>query len=207
MISVVIPLYNKKASIANTLNSVLAQTYQNFEIVIVNDESTDGSVSEVERFKDSRIRIINQKNGGVSSARNRGIHEAKGKYVAFLDADDEWDKDYLLTINELVLSYSDCSIYATRYRTLDKEGVSKNIKLHKWNNEVNAIMGNYFEIASCSAPPLWTSAICVKKEALLTVGGFPQGVKSGEDLLTWARLAVRYRIAYSNKVLATFYVE
>lgn len=83
MISVVIPLYNKEKQIAKTLQTVLNQTYQNFEIVIVNDGSTDGSVEEVLRISDSRIRLVNQENGGVSAARNRGIDEAKGEYIAF----------------------------------------------------------------------------------------------------------------------------
>ena len=83
MISVVIPLYNKEKQIAKTLQTVLNQTYQNFEIVIVNDGSTDGSVEEVLRISDSRIRLVNQENGGVSAARNRGIDEAKGVYSFF----------------------------------------------------------------------------------------------------------------------------
>ena len=79
MISVVIPLYNKEKQIANTLQTVLDQTYQNFEIVIVYDGSTDNSVEEVLRITDSRIRLINQENGGVSIARNRGIQAARGE--------------------------------------------------------------------------------------------------------------------------------
>ena len=78
MISVVIPLYNKEKQIAYTLQSVYNQTFQDFEIVIIDDGSTDGSVAEVEKFRDSRIRLIHQQNAGVSAARNRGIEEAKG---------------------------------------------------------------------------------------------------------------------------------
>lgn len=102
MISVVIPLYNKEKQIAKTLQTVLDQTCQDFEIVIVNDGSTDGSVGEIKKITDSRIRLINQKNGGVSAARNRGIEEAKGEHIAFLDADDMWNRDYLKTINYLI---------------------------------------------------------------------------------------------------------
>ena len=102
MISVVIPLYNKEKQIAKTLQTVLNQTYQNFEIVIVNDGSTDGSVEEVLRISDSRIRLVNQENGGVSAARNRGIDEAKGEYIAFLDADDLWDIDHLEVLYQLL---------------------------------------------------------------------------------------------------------
>ena len=97
MISVVIPLYNKEKSIASTLRTVLNQTFSDYEIVIVNDGSTDGSVEEIEKVQDDRIRLVHQPNAGVSAARNRGIEEAKGELNAFLDADDEWKPDYLAT--------------------------------------------------------------------------------------------------------------
>lgn len=207
MISVIIPLYNKETSIAQTLECVLSQSYKDFEVVVVDDGSKDGSVVIVEQCTDPRIRLIKQNNGGVSVARNRGIQEAKGKYIAFLDADDVWDKNYLYTIAGLIRKYSDCAVFATRYKTCDVLGVEKNIVLNKWTDMTDAIMDNYFEIASISSPPLWTSAVCVSKRALEDVGLFPVGVISGEDLLTWARLAIKNKIAYSNLTLATFNVE
>ena len=97
IISVVIPLYNKEKKIEYTLKSVFTQTFQNFEIVIVDDGSTDNSVEEVEKFTDSRIRLIHQTNAGVSAARNRGIEAASGELIAFLDADDVWMPEYLAT--------------------------------------------------------------------------------------------------------------
>lgn len=89
MISVVIPLYNKEASITQSLGSVLSQSFQNFEVVIVDDGSTDGSVSIVESMTDPRIRLIKQENGGPSKARNTGVKNARGEWIVFLDADDE----------------------------------------------------------------------------------------------------------------------
>lgn len=89
MISVVIPLYNKEASIAQSLRSVLSQSYQDFEVVLVDDGSTDGSVSIVESMQDPRIRLIKQENGGPSKARNTGVKNAKGEWILFIDADDE----------------------------------------------------------------------------------------------------------------------
>lgn len=95
MVSVVIPLYNKRQSIANTLQSVLSQTYSCFEIVVVDDGSTDDSAEIVRQFRDERIRLIQKENGGVCSARNLGIRESKGEFVALLDADDTLVPDCL----------------------------------------------------------------------------------------------------------------
>lgn len=205
MISVVIPLYNKEKQIANTLQTVLRQTFQNFEIVIVNDGCLDNSVVEVEKVQDSRIRIIHQKNAGVSAARNRGIEEAKYDLIAFLDADDEWKPEYLETQYNLYLKYPECSVFAVNYEFRDSKGKITPTKINKLPfTDEEGILSNYFKVASCSHPPLWTSAVMIRKNALKSIGGFPIGIKSGEDLLTWARLAINCKIAYSRRILAVF---
>lgn len=205
MISVVIPLYNKEKQIAYTLQSVFEQTFQDFEIVVVDDGSTDNSVEEVEKFDDSRIRLIHQTNAGVSAARNRGIEEARGELIAFLDADDEWMPEYLATQYGLYQKYPECSVYACNYEFRDSEGkVTPTIICKLPFEGEDGVLSNYFEVASCSHPPLWTSAVVIKKSAIQAIGGFPIGIKSGEDLLTWARLAVSGTIAYSRKSLAMF---
>lgn len=205
MISVVIPLYNKEKQIAHTLQSVFNQTFQDFEVVVVDDGSTDGSVAEVEKLSDSRIRLIHQKNAGVAAARNRGIEEAKGDLIAFLDADDEWKPEYLATQYHLSQKYPDCNVFACNYEFRNIEGKVTPTIIRKlpFTGE-DGILSNYFEVASCSHPPLWTSSIVVKKQAIQAIGGFPVGIRSGEDLLTWARLAVNGQIAYSKKVVAIY---
>lgn len=208
MISVVIPLYNKEQSIASTLQTVLRQIYQDFEIVIVNDGSTDRSVEEVKRVVDPRIRLIHQSNAGVSAARNRGIEEAKGEYIAFLDADDEWKPNYLKTQYELTQKYPECSIFACNYEFKDtQEKVTPTVIRKLPLKGEDGILSNYFEVASCSHPPLWTSAVMVKKNAIQSIGGFPVDVKSGEDLLTWAKLAVNEKIAFSKQTLAVYHIR
>lgn len=208
MISVVIPLYNKEQQIAHTLQSVLQQTFQNFEIVIVDDGSTDNSVAEAEKVQDARIRLIHQVNAGVSAARNLGIREAKYDLIAFLDADDEWKLRYLETQYRLYQKYPECSVYACNYEFRNAEGkiTPTIIKKLSFQGE-DGVLSNYFEVASCSHPPLWTSAVMVKKEAIQTIGSFPVGIKSGEDLLTWARLAIKYKIAYYKQALSVFNLD
>lgn len=208
MISVVIPLYNKEKQIANTLHSVLRQTFQNFEIVVVDDGSTDNSVQEVEKVNDIRIRIVHQKNAGVSAARNKGIEEARYDIIAFLDADDEWKAEYLETQYYLFQKYPQCSVFACGYEFSDSNGnVSGTIIRKLPFQEEDGVLTNYFEVASCSHPPICSISVIVKKTAIVNIGGFPIGVKSGEDLLTWARLAIHYKIAYSRKIMAIFHVE
>ena len=115
MISVVIPLYNKAQSIRKTLDSVLAQIYTNYEIIVVDDGSTDDSANVAEATLreckvygvECRGRVIRKANGGVSSARNAGILAAKGEYVAFLDGDDLWHPEYLATLHQLIVDYPD----------------------------------------------------------------------------------------------------
>ncbi|MGB9938210.1 glycosyltransferase family 2 protein [Methanosarcina sp.] len=105
IVSVVIPVYNKEPHVKRALRSVLNQTVQDFEMIVINDRSTDKSLQEVKSFSDPRIRLISQENSGVSIACNRGIDEAKSELIAFLDADDEWIPDYLETILRLRESY------------------------------------------------------------------------------------------------------
>lgn len=207
-ISVVIPLYNKRDSIIRALDSVFKQTVLPDEVIIVNDGSTDGSDKMVELLNHSMVRLIHQKNAGVSAARNRGIDSAKNEWIAFLDADDVWKPDYLKEIFDLAQSYPGCSVLATAYELEDSSGNRTPILLNKIPFEGNnGKLSNYFEVAACSHPPLCSSAIVLKKSALQIVGGFPLGIKSGEDLLTWARLAVRFEIAYSLMNLAVFILD
>lgn len=207
-ISVVIPLFNKYDSIERALHSIQNQTVQPYEIVVVNDGSTDGSEKLIEKLNNPLIRLINQSNAGVSVARNKGIEEAKGDWIAFLDADDEWKPDFLESMQTLAITYPQCKVSASTYEFKDYQGKPKTIILRKipFKSKIG-LLTNYFEVASCSHPPLWSSAIMIKKEALIDIGGFPVGIKSGEDLLTWARLAVKHEIAYTLIALSVFHLD
>lgn len=204
MISIIIPLYNKADSISQALDSVLAQTYPNFEVVVVDDGSTDDGAAVVERYADPRIRLVRQANAGVSAARNKGIAEARGEHVAFLDADDEWMPGFLEEIAALQREYPECKAQATNY-IFNSNGVKSPTILRRlpFKGE-RGVLTNYFEVASCSHPPMWTSAVCIDRDLLQEIGGFPVGIKSGEDLLTWARIAVRTQWAFSMKAMAQY---
>lgn len=209
MFSIIIPLYNKEKTIVRTIKSILAQTVNDYEIIIVDDGSTDSSLKQLRSFVDPRIKIIHQSNSGVSVARNRGIQEAKGGYICFIDADDEWDEDYLETQQRLIKKYKECDVFAVNYRFEDWLGNRYNTIINKlpFINETDGMLTNYFEVASCSHVPVWTSAVIIKRDALLQVKGFPIGVKSGEDLLTWARLALNHKIAYTCVPHATYHLD
>lgn len=205
MISIIIPLYNKEASIATALRGVLAQTYQDFEVVVVDDGSTDGGAAVVETFEDPRIRLIRQENAGVSAARNRGIAEARGEHVAFLDADDEWMPEYLETQHKLTEKYSHCDVFVTNYEFHNEDGVVTKTTINNLSFATeDGVFENYFEVAIASTPPICSISIMMRIEIIRSIGGFPVGVTLGEDLLTWARLACKYRIAYTKKPLAIY---
>ena len=206
MISIVIPLFNKENNIVATLETVLAQTFQDFEIVVVDDGSTDGSARAVCSVGDDRIRLISQQNAGVSAARNRGVAEARGQYVAFLDADDLWAPDYLAEQHALAEKYPECGVFASNYEFRDTAGVTRLplVRGLAFGGQTDGRLDNYFEVAAVSDPPLWTSAVMVRRDDMLKTGGFPVGVKSGEDLITWARLACSCGIAYDTRPKAIY---
>lgn len=207
MISVIIPLYNKETTIKRTIESVLNQTFQDFEIVVIDDGSTDHSVEVVGAISDPRIRLINQPNAGVSAARNAGIMASRYDYVAFLDADDEWDSDFLETINSLISKFPTASVFATNYRFSNQDNVITPTIIRGLKTNEPSIIDNYFQIVSNSHPLVCSSAVAIRKEAIDSIGGFPKGIKAGEDLLTWARLASRYPVAYDPTPHSTFNIE
>lgn len=206
VVSVVMPLFNKEKEVARAIDSTLAQRMSDFELIVVDDGSTDSGPEIVRGYRDPRIRMVSQANAGVSVARNRGIALARAELIAFLDADDQWDPTFLVTILYMTLRFPECSVFATSYYIANtKIGTRRAVLRGLPPNFSEGILQRYFEVASQSDPPLWSSAIAVRGAAIRAIGGFPVGVATGEDLLTWAKLAVEYKIAYSIAPLATFW--
>lgn len=200
LISIIIPLYNKDFIIKKTLQSVLEQTYKNYEVIIINDGSTDNSVNIASQFKDRRIVIHNQTNKGAASARNLGIEKSKGELIAFLDADDYWFPNHLEEIVKLYLNYPDCGIYASRY--FIKFSESKIIKVNYKNNILNSfrgILADYFK-ASMKFRIGLTSAIAVPRKILIENNLlFNSDVSSGQDLELYTKIAIKFLVAITNK--------
>lgn len=208
LFSVVIPLYNKEPHIKKAIDSVLAQEIQDFEIIVVDDGSTDKSAEVVKSFTDSRIRLIRQKNAGVSAARNKGIKEAKSDLVAFLDADDEWTPCFLNTVLRLRRMYQEAGAYATAYEKRDKDGkITKpfyqKIPPAPWEG----LLPSYFLAAAFGEMPIAASAICVPKEILLELNGFQEGIHVWEDSTLWGKIGLKYKIAFSQKVGAIYSLD
>ncbi len=200
MFSVVIPLYNKETSIKNTIESVLNQSFRDFEVIVVNDASTDNSLKIVESIRDDRIRVINKENGGVSSARNRGILEAKSDYIAFLDADDLWDNKYLLIMNKLINDFTDASVFSCQFGFLNNNNISPANNIHKERGYIE----DYFLEAN-KAPLIHTSSVIVKKSCFRIIGLFNTQYRRGEDVDMWCRLSENFKHAFEPNLLS-FYV-
>jgi len=199
------PLYNKAGQVLETIASVIAQTLSGWELVVVDDGSTDDGPALVRALGDARIRVVSQANAGVSAARNRGIELARADLVAFLDADDLWLPGFLAGILALAADFPQAHWYATGYEIRPAQGSGFTARLRGPPADFSrGILPDYFNVALASDPPVWSSATAVRRDAMQALGGFPEGIGSGEDLLTWARLAVRYPLAYDARPLALF---
>lgn len=204
--SVVIPLYNKKNHIARAIDSVLNQSVGDYELIIVNDGSTDGGEGVVEQYSDERIKLINKANGGESSARNAGIRAASSACVAFLDADDAWESDFLEAIQSLMREYPECGGYATRIRdTCRSEPLTQSdVPQETWNTYR---IQDYFQCLSDGNYLITSSSICVKKEVLEQAGYFDEGLMIGPDVDMWIKVFLRAGWCITDKVCALYFTN
>jgi glycosyltransferase involved in cell wall biosynthesis len=198
-ISVVIPLYNKGFIISETLESVLAQTFTDFEIVIVNDGSTDDSFEIVSQYSDDRIRLYNQENKGVSKTRNAGIEYAKGELIAFLDADDFWYPNHLEELYQLYIDFPNCGLYSSRYfMKISKENTIKTTYIQAVSDNFRGILPDYF-LASMQYRVGLTSAVAIPKEMVQGNFLFNPQLNGQEDLELFTKIAIDKPVAITNK--------
>jgi len=195
-ISVIIPVYNKEKYIQNTLESVLRQTFTDFEIIIIDDGSTDDSMDIATSFKHPAIRIFRQKNQGVSMARNKGASLAKGNILAFLDADDLWLPEHLETLKKLSNKYPEAGFFATAYSIRYNHQLKKDF-IGNFDKTYHLIPKFYQY--SYEFPLFFTSNFAITKEVFLKTGGFKTGIHA-EDTEYFLRLAYRNLLGYATKI-------
>ena len=216
MFSVIIPLYNKVAYVEKAIQSVLSQTYREFELIVVDDGSTDDPLppkggSMAERLEGLGIlapplggwRVIEQENQGVSSARNNAVKLAKYDYIAFLDADDTWEPTYLEEMKGLIEEFPEAGIYGCGYY-IEKNG-KKRIAPIGVESDFSTGIINYCRVyAKTICMPLWTGATIIRKAIFESEQGFKSNLKLGEDFDLWIRVITKYPVAFLNKPLANY---
>ncbi|MEL6811479.1 MAG: glycosyltransferase family A protein [Bacteroidota bacterium] len=203
--SVVISVYNKEGFIGPTLETVLAQTITDFEVVIRNDGSTDQSEKEIRSFlKDDRIRFYSEENQGAATGRNFVIEKAKGEYIALLDADDLWKPYYLEEQQRLIEKYPDQSIFATNSEILKSGRKTPRSFSVDWQGQEDLVV-DFFE-ASYQDAILHSSTTVVKREVFDLIGYYDPSIKSGQDTDLYVRMGLSYPVVFSPKVCVQYRV-
>lgn len=209
--SVIIPLYNKAPYVAKTLQSVFDQTFTDWELIVVNDGSTDNSLqvaTEVvdgvsEKFPAGKLNIISQNNSGVSTARNNGVAASRGEYVCFLDADDWWETTFLEEMDKLITEFPEAGIYGTGYY-LVKNGINRKAPIF-FGEDFERGYINYFKVYSGGlCMPLTSISVAMPRYVFDSLGGFKPHLRIGEDFDLWIRIALEYKVVSVNKPLAYY---
>lgn len=214
--SVVIPVHNKAPHVERSIQSVLNQKFEKFELIIVDDASTDSSLDKINEHDDSRIKVLHRTEPGPGgyAARNLGIREAKAKWVAFLDADDKWEPSHLQYYFRLVKQHPDACFFSSGWKNFrgENKGVIYNDPFYnryydlKKGHKVLSF-DDYLHEQVQGRSPVWTSVVCSSKELLLKVGGFPEGkALRGGDVDTWLRcIEAAKGMLWSSHIGATYY--
>ena len=199
--SIIIPLFNKENFIENTLKSVLNQSFSDFEVLIVNDGSTDKSEEKVLEFKDNRIQYFYKENSGVSAARNFGIEKAQSNYITFIDADDYWYPNFLQEMFENSNRFPELQVFSAAIEVeTSKKIIPSSYSIIK---TADCEIVNYFD-ASLKETVICTSCAVFHKSVFEKIGFFDTQLKSGEDTDLWIRIGLNYQILFSWKILARY---
>lgn len=199
--SIVISVYNKASFIEQTLKSVVNQTFTDFEIIIVDDGSTDNSLEVIKGFKDDRISVFATENQGVSAARNFGVLKANAAYIALLDGDDTWKIDYLECIQKAILKFPDKKIFTVH---VAQNYGHKIVPLdYSFKQDTLYSIHNFFE-ASQKYSILTSSSIVFNKSILKKTGLFDTSIVSGEDVDMWIRFGLFFDVVFINKLLVLY---
>lgn len=205
MFTIVTPVFNKKDFVKDTIQSVLNQSYQDFEYIIIDDGSTDGSEFVVQQFSDTRIKFIMQKNAGVSAARNRGIRESTKEFVLFLDADDIFHVDHLKWLTVIITQYPNYNFFGTGYKTFSN---SINITLNTSNINMQIYNKHSFVKKFTLFPFVWTGSVCFRRSFLLKYQfAFSENFTQGEDITFWFKAIEITNLVFCNITSAYYRID
>jgi glycosyltransferase involved in cell wall biosynthesis len=199
MFSIVMPLWNKRHTIAVTVASALAQTYRDFELIVVDDGSTDGGIDRLAAFSDTRIRKLVQPRAGPGAARNTGIEAARHDWIAFLDADDIWLPDHLAELDRIRVQFPQAGLIGTSFISSDRNGGYR--LPARAEERIEAI--DYLERVGGGEWPICTSSSAIPKSSYIALGGFG-GAPAAEDAEYWARIALERPAAASRRVTTIY---
>ena len=205
--SVIIPLYNKASYVDKAIGSVLSQTYADYELVIMDDGSSDSSFEVAAKAIEGKENcyIYQQQNAGVSMARNNAVAKSHGDYLCFLDADDWWVPSYLEEMDGFISRFPDAGIYGTNYTIVNETKHKTRVAPIGVEPGFKDGYINYCKVyAKTLAMPLWTGAVAIPRAIFNEMQGFPRGIKLGEDFMLWIRIALKYKVAFLNKPLAYY---
>jgi len=200
--SVIIPLYNKEKFIKNTIESVLNQEFNDFEIHIINDGSTDSSLKQLEAFTDSRITIFDQENKGVSVARNFGLAQAKGKYICFLDADDYWYPHFLSQMYKYIKLLPEQKVFTSAFELDIKNKTVPCIYSMKKTADYQIV--DYFDASRKKHPVIGTSTSVFHRDVFEKSGVFDVRFRSGQDSDLWIRIGLHFPVVFIWKIGARY---
>ena len=204
--SVIIPSYNKALYIKRAIDSLLNQSFKDFEIIVVENNSKDNSLEIIKSIHSKSINLISETKQGVSFARNTGIQFANGKYICFLDADDTYEPMHLEELNKLICLYPHSNLIANKYKIVDIHGVEKTLLFNpKWFNGNRYLLNNFFEAFISGTPPIHINSVCILKQTLIQNDCFDTNLKGCEDLDLWTRLFVNAEVIIGDYIGTTYY--
>lgn len=207
-VSIIIPLYNKAPYIMKALQTVRSQTYQDWECIIIDDGSTDGSAGIVEQMlselADSRFRLLSQSNAGVAAARNNAVKQSSGELFCFLDADDWWEPAFIEEMVRFAELVPSAGLWASNYIYYKPGKTHVGVTNLAYDDASHTIFNYPKSYAQGTGMPVWTGAVMMRRSVFDEMGGFPLGVRLGEDFLLWVRVALRYPVAFLDKPLAYY---
>jgi len=205
--SVIIPLYNKENYVESALKSIFNQTFTDYEVIIVNDCSTDKSVEKIIAYLSDNVRLIeHEKNKGLSATRNTGIQNAKADYVTYLDADDLWKPNFLETIHRLITNFPKAKIYGTNYEEIYAD------KILKPYNGSAILVANFEGIIDFFKINIKQGiynhgSVCFHKSVFEKVGYYDENIRFSQDIDFNIRANYYFELAYSNTNQMSYFMQ